>query len=73
MMMNEVELIGASLTDAVLVEAILSRTIFTDINITGADFTHTILDQAQVKELYQKASSANPQTGVATRESLGCQ
>ncbi|MFM6312073.1 MAG: pentapeptide repeat-containing protein, partial [Dolichospermum sp.] len=47
--------------------------IFTDVNITGADFTEAILDKAQIKELCQKASGVNSQTGVQTRDSLECQ
>ena len=72
-MVNEVKLIGADLSNAVLIEALLLRTAFTDVNITGADFTDAILDKAQIKELCQKASGVNSQTGVETRESLGCQ
>ncbi len=71
-MLDQVNLTGSDLSDAVLTEALLLRTIFTDVDITGADFTDAVLDRLQIKELCAKASGVNSQTGVETRDSLGC-
>jgi len=65
-------LTGADLSDAILSETILLRSIFNDTDISGADFTDAILDGAQVKELCAKASGVNSKTGITTRDSLGC-
>ena len=71
-MMDQVNLTGANLSDAVLTETILLRSTFKNTDITGADFSDAILDGAQVKELCAKANGVNSQTGVTTRDSLGC-
>lgn len=71
-MVDQVNLTGADLSDAVLKEALLFRATFNNVNITGADFTDAILDKAQIKELCQKASGVNSKTNVETRNSLGC-
>lgn len=63
---------GADLSDAILVETILLQTVFDEAVITGADFSDAILDGVQVSRLCQTASGINSQTGVATRDSLGC-
>lgn len=71
-MVDQANLSGADLSDANLTDTILLRTIFAETEITGADFTDALLDGAQIRELCQRASGVNSQTGIATRESLGC-
>jgi uncharacterized protein YjbI with pentapeptide repeats len=71
-MIDQVKFTKADLSDAILAETILLRSTFEGVNITGADFTDAIMDGAQVKELCTKASGINSQTGVSTRDSLGC-
>ncbi len=39
--------------------------------LIGADFRDAILDKAQIRELCQRASGVNIQTGMAKRASLG--
>jgi uncharacterized protein YjbI with pentapeptide repeats len=71
-MIDQIKFTKADLSDAILVETILLRSTFDEVNITGADFTDAIMDGAQVKELCTKASGINSQTGISTRDSLGC-
>lgn len=71
-LVDQVDLTGADLSDAILTEALLLRTTFKNVNINGADFTDAILDGAQVKELCIIARGVNKQTGIKTRDSLGC-
>ena len=63
---------GADLTNANFQESILSFSTFKDAKIQGADFTFAVLEKWQLKQLCQNASGVNPNTGVDTRDSLGC-
>ena len=71
-MIDQVKFTKADLSDAILAETILLRSTFEGADITGADFSDAIMDGAQVKELCTKASGINSQTGISTRDSLGC-
>lgn len=71
-LLDQVRFVGADLSDAIFVEAMMLRSTFTDVNIAGADFTDAILGKLQQKELCKTATGVNSKTGVATRDSLGC-
>lgn len=71
-MADQVDFTRADLSDAIFEETLFFVSTFEDTNIAGADFTNAIFDGAQIKELCAKATGVNSQTGVSTRESLGC-
>ena len=58
---------GADFRDANLHGAILTQGAFAE-----ADFTDALLDRDDQRRLCREAEGINPQTGVATRDSLGC-
>jgi len=63
---------GADLRGATLTNAMLMQSRFADARIEGADFTDAVLDLPQQKLLCATAAGTHPDSGVSTRESLGC-
>jgi uncharacterized protein YjbI with pentapeptide repeats len=71
-LLDQVRFVGADLSDAVFLEAVMLRSTFKDVNIDGADFTDAILGKIQQKQLCEIATGVNSKTGVSTRDSLAC-
>ncbi len=63
---------GADFSDAILESAMLMKTNLKDVTIDGADFSLTVLDRLQQRQLCAIASGTNSTTGVDTKESLEC-
>ncbi len=72
-MLDQIVFNGVDFRDAILVDSMFLRSTFEAVEISGADFTGALLDGAQIKKLCLKASGVNSRTGVATRDSLGCE
>ncbi len=60
------------LRNAVLVNMIASGSSFAGAQIEGADFSFSVLDSDDQRNLCEIAQGTNPVTGVDTRESLEC-
>lgn len=63
---------GTNLSNAVLEDAFAFNTRFSNVTITGADFTNVPLRADVVTKLCAVADGTNPVTGRSTRDSLGC-
>ncbi|MDX2273661.1 MAG: pentapeptide repeat-containing protein [Cyanobacteriota bacterium] len=62
----------ANLKNANLSGVIASRADWFEVEITGADFSDAILDRSAIIYLCQRAEGSHPETGLTTRETLGC-
>ncbi len=71
-LLDQVRFVGADLSNAIFVEAMMLRSTFKNVNIQGADFSGAILGKLQQKQLCEIADGVNPKTGIATRASLDC-
>ena len=63
---------GTNLTNAVLEDAFAFNTRFSNVIITGADFTNVPFRGDALNTLCAAAEGTNPVTGRDTRDTLGC-
>jgi uncharacterized protein YjbI with pentapeptide repeats len=63
---------GTDLRNARLDDAFAFNTKFSDVQIEGADFTNVPLRGDALKALCSVAGGTNPESGRATRDTLGC-
>ena len=63
---------NADLSNAILTNSELLKSVFDGANIDGADFTDANLDLSARKSLCSRATGTNPKTGIDTLDSLEC-
>lgn len=71
-LMDRVDFTGADFTGALLKGVIATGSSFSGAKVNDADFSEAILDRADQVDLCRRARGHHPDTGVDTRQSLGC-